>query len=88
MFRRRIFKLLSIVVLAAILAAACAPQANAPGAAEEAASEAVAVSPAGEFPIVSEEITLSVFLCPTSLIRDYKDNEFTRWVEEKTNINL
>jgi putative aldouronate transport system substrate-binding protein len=87
MFRRRIFKLLSMVVLAAILAA-CAPQATAPSAAEEAASEAVAVSPAGEFPIVEEQITLSVFLCPTSLVRDFDDNEFTRWVEEKTNINL
>ncbi|MEZ4639749.1 MAG: hypothetical protein R2856_33125 [Caldilineaceae bacterium] len=44
--------------------------------------------PAGEFPIVAEPITIQAFLCPTSMVRDYKDNEFTYWLEELTNINL
>ena len=40
MFRRRIFKLLSMMAVLAILVAACAPQANAPSTepAQEAAS--------------------------------------------------
>ncbi len=90
MFRRRSFKLLSMVALLVFLVAACAPQASAPSTepAQDVASQAVAVSPAGEFPIVSEKITIQAFLCPTNLVRDYADNEFTKWLEEKTNIHL
>jgi putative aldouronate transport system substrate-binding protein len=80
-----------MMLVLALLAVACAPQSSAPSsepAEGAAASEAVAVAPAGEFPIVSETITISVFLCPTHNVRDYEDNEFTRWLEEKTNIHL
>ncbi len=47
-----------------------------------------AVSPAGEFPIVKDKITLKVLLVQTTGVSDYVDNEFTKWLEEKTNIHL
>lgn len=57
--------------------------------ATEAAPAAMdAVSPAGEFPIVKEKITLKVLLAQTNGVSDYADNEYTKWLEEKTNIHL
>ncbi len=92
MLKRRITMLFSIVSILSILISACgAPQAPSSGSGAtttETVDNGVAVSAAGEFPIVSEPITIQAFLCPTSMVRDYKDNEFTRWVEELTNINL
>ena len=48
------------------------------------------VNEAGVFPIVKEKISLSIFifLHPDSKVTDYDDNEFTKWLEEKTNIDL
>lgn len=46
------------------------------------------VTPAGEFPIVKEKITLKVLLSQTNGVSDYVDNEYTKWLEEKTNIHL
>jgi putative aldouronate transport system substrate-binding protein len=44
----------------------------------------------GELPIVKDKITLSMysFTLPGEQCTDYEDNDFTRWVEEQTNINL
>ena len=66
---------------------------EAPAAAEATATSAPAaaegpVSPAGEFPIVEEPITLKILLVQTTGVSDYEVNEFTQWVEEKTNIKL
>ena len=49
---------------------------------------AAAVAPAGTFPIVKDKITLTVLLVQTNGVSDYVDNEFTKWLEEKTNIHL
>ena len=48
----------------------------------------IKVNPAGQFPIVDEKITLKVLLVQTTGVSDYADNEFTKWLEEKTNIHL
>jgi len=48
----------------------------------------VEVSPAGEFPIVSEPLTIKAFICPNSSVKDYNDNEYTRWLTDLTNISL
>jgi len=108
MLKRRIFIVLSVLAVLAMLVTACAPQqpaaapkaeapkaeapkAAAPTAAPAAAKApagAVAVSPAGEFPIVKDKITIKAFMCPTSMIKDYTNNEFTKWLEEKTNVKF
>lgn len=57
-------------------------------AATQAESSEITVAPGGEFPIVDQKITLTVLIMPESEITDYNDNEFTKWIEEKTNIHL
>lgn len=46
------------------------------------------VAPAGTFPIVKDKITMKVLLVQTTGVSDYVDNEFTKWLEAKTNIHL
>ena len=65
-----------------------APAATAAPAAAKAPAGGVAVAPAGQFPIVKDKITMKVFMCPTNMIKDYTNNEFTKWLEAKTNIKL
>ncbi|MBX3015075.1 MAG: extracellular solute-binding protein [Caldilineaceae bacterium] len=91
MFKRRLVMLCSMVAVLSILMAACAPQ-QSDGTAGVASAPipaaGVEVSPAGEFPIVSEPVTIRAFLCPNSSVKDYNDNEYTRWLTELTNIQL
>jgi putative aldouronate transport system substrate-binding protein len=65
-----------------------APAAPEPTKAAEPAAAAGAVSPAGEFPIVKEPITLKILLVQTTGVSDYETNEFTKWLQDKTNIKL
>ena len=94
MFRHRLVVFCSIVAVVAILLAGCAPQqpaapdAGAVGGEAAAPAGGVAVAPAGEFPIVSEPITIKAFICPNTAVKDYVDNEYTRWLENLTNIKL
>ena len=46
------------------------------------------MTPAGELPIVTEQVTLSVMLPQVGQVNDLVDNEFTHFVEEQTNIKL
>jgi putative aldouronate transport system substrate-binding protein len=46
------------------------------------------VNPAGVFPIVNEKITLKVMIIQPPGVLDFVDNDFTKWLEEKTNIHL
>ncbi len=46
------------------------------------------VTPAGELPIVTEQVTLSVMLPQVGQVNDLVDNDFTHFVEEQTNIKL
>ncbi|OQA47607.1 MAG: Lipoprotein LipO precursor [Chloroflexi bacterium ADurb.Bin325] len=109
MSKRRLFLLLSIFAIVAMLVSACgpsapaapaaAPEAAAPAAAEAPAAEAPAqeaapsasaanVNPAGVFPVAKEKIDMTAFICPNTAVSDYEDNEFTKWLEEQTNIHL
>ena len=58
------------------------------GADKEEAAEQQQVTPAGEFPIVNEKITVKALMPTDTWEIDYKDNDFTRYLEEKTNILL
>lgn len=46
------------------------------------------VNPAGEFPIVKDKITLKVAIRSNPQVEDFVNNDFTKWLEEKTNIHL
>lgn len=59
--------------------------------AEEAAAPAASasnVNEAGVFPVAKEKIEMTAFICPNTAVSDYEDNEYTRWLEEQTNIHL
>ena len=88
---RRQFLQLSALAAAGVMLAACAPTAV-PGTAVPKAGETTPaegpVTPAGQFPIVKDKTTLTVLLVQTNGVSDYVDNEFTKWLEEKTNIHL
>ncbi len=47
-----------------------------------------AVAPSGEFPIVSEPIQLNIMAAQQAQISDLEDNDFTKMLEEKTNIEI
>ena len=46
------------------------------------------VTPAGEFPIVTEPVTLKILLSNGEQVSDFNDNAFTQWLEEKTGVDL
>lgn len=48
----------------------------------------VNVTEPGELPIVKEKITLTVGVPGTSKVEDFETNAFTKYLEEKTNIDL
>jgi putative aldouronate transport system substrate-binding protein len=52
------------------------------------APTAAPVSAAGQFPIVTKPITLKILLAATQGVSDYQNNEFTKWLQDKTGIKL
>ena len=72
--------ILPCVLLVAALLQACG--------AEKQQEAKQAVTPAGQFPIVEEKMTMSAFLPSSSLVDDHQDNDFVRYLEKKTNILL
>lgn len=87
--RRQLIKGLGVTSLAAILAACAQPKPTPASPTQKpAATAAPAVAPGGQFPIVSQKITLRSLNLPGANVSDYVNNEFTKWLEEKTNIHL
>ncbi|MBD2870047.1 ABC transporter substrate-binding protein [Paenibacillus sp. IB182493] len=50
--------------------------------------DSLSVSPAGQFPIVNEKITLKVLVKGSAFVEDFATNEYTKFLEEKTNIHI
>lgn len=46
------------------------------------------ISPAGEMPITSEKVEMSIFMAQNSTVSDYEDNKMTKWMEETTNVHI
>ncbi len=92
MRKSHLVSVISILIILTFILSSCAPAATSAPAATTAPtavpSSADAVAPAGTFPIVKDKITLTVLLVQTNGVSDYVDNEFTKWLEEKTNIHL
>ena len=47
-----------------------------------------AVTPAGQFPIVEEKISINAYLPTESWVDNYQENDFVYYLEKKTNIQL
>jgi ABC-type glycerol-3-phosphate transport system substrate-binding protein len=51
--------------------------------------QGVAVTPAGELPIVNEPTTIRIMMVQTTGVEDYNSgNKYTEWLEEQTGINV
>lgn len=46
------------------------------------------VTSPGEFPIVNNKISLNVLVQANAGVEDFSTNDFTKWYEEKTNVNI
>ncbi|MCC2684650.1 MAG: extracellular solute-binding protein [Paenibacillaceae bacterium] len=46
------------------------------------------VSAAGQFPLTSEKVTLNVMVEGVASVQDYSTNNFTKWLEDKTNVHI
>lgn len=46
------------------------------------------LNPVGQFPIAKEKTKLSILMQQDILVQDYETNAFTKWLEEKCNIDL
>ncbi|MDO5423035.1 MAG: extracellular solute-binding protein [Eubacteriales bacterium] len=73
-------KAMSILMAAALAAGACSGI--------SVTAEESIVTEAGTFPIVTEPVTLKVFLVQPANISSLDDNEVTKYIEEKTGVNL
>lgn len=55
---------------------------------QETGKSSAAVSGVNEFPITQEKTTLEIFTTEPTGVADIEENAFTKWYEEKTNIQL
>lgn len=95
MKRDKIVKLLACVMAAGMALTGCGKEgttgnAGTAGEAQQSSSAAGKdlYTEVGTFPIVNEEIKLSVFASQAVNILDFNTNEFTQYMEEKTGIDL
>src|SRR3982751_6282799 len=45
-------------------------------------------TPAGQFPIVNEPVTLKILVSNGEQVSDFNKNAYTQWLEEKTGVDL
>lgn len=44
--------------------------------------------PIGDYPLTTEDITLTIMIQQDTLVEDYETNQFTLWIEEMTGVDL
>ncbi|MBJ6359939.1 ABC transporter substrate-binding protein [Paenibacillus sp. GCM10012307] len=77
------------LVMTPILAA-CSSSKNTDGSTNvnQGAEGKAAVNPAGQFPITNEKTTIRIMVPSNPVVEDYATNEFTKYLEERTNIHI
>ncbi len=82
--KKAVATILTGIILSTALLTGCGGAKNK----DKIASNASNVNDAGVFPIAKEKITLKVAIKQSPYVKDYDNNAFTKWVEEKTNIDI
>ncbi|KRE49862.1 ABC transporter substrate-binding protein [Paenibacillus sp. Soil724D2] len=85
--KKALTALVAITTSVALLSA-CADSGQQEAAQKTEASKDDQVTAAGEFPITKEKTTLRVMVKGSSIVENFATNEFTKWLEEKTNIHI
>lgn len=88
--------MLAVLLCASLFLAACSGGSGGAGteegkgnaAANEPANAEELFNPVGEYPIAKEQMTLKMFAPQSAAIENLETNEFTKFVEEKTNIKV
>lgn len=52
------------------------------------AATGAAINPAGTFPITEEKTTVTIMVKGSNSVENFATNEFTKWLEEKTNVQI
>lgn len=78
----------AITALSVVLLSACSDNGSKETAKQTEAVVDDQVTPAGQFPITKEKTTLKVMVKGSSIVENFATNEFTKWLEEKTNIHI
>jgi len=76
------------IFMQCVLGLLALPALFAGGQQETVSDQPVSVNPAGTFPIVDEQVTLSAFVEQTARVEDLPTNDATLFMEEKTNVHL
>ncbi|WP_028549751.1 ABC transporter substrate-binding protein [Paenibacillus sp. UNC451MF] len=77
---------LGLALAATAVLSGCADKGDQQGASGQ--SQQVTVNPAGQLPITNEKTTLKVLVKGSPFVEDFSKNEFTKFLEEKTNIHI
>lgn len=77
---------LSLAIAAVAVLSGCTDKAAGPQ--QDNAATAAKINPAGQFPIMKEKTTLKVLVKGSSFVEDFATNEYTKFLEEKTNIHI
>lgn len=92
--RKKLTQFCMMIVLAAIILSACSKSGNTNNEPDTTNSTVGTetgedpVSPAGQLPITKEKTTIRVMVPANSVVEDFATNEFTKYLEEKTNIHI
>lgn len=79
---------LGIALVTATTLAGCSDSGANSGAEQTTAQATATVSAPGELPITAEKTTLRVLVKGSPFVENYATNEFTKYLEEKTNIHI
>lgn len=86
--KRGLKVLVAITATSLVLLSACSDSGSKETAQQTDAIVDDQVTPAGQFPITKEKTTLKVMVKGSSIVENFATNEFTKWLEEKTNIHI
>jgi putative aldouronate transport system substrate-binding protein len=86
--KRGLKALVAITASSVVLLSACSDSGTKDAAQQTEAIVDDQVTPAGQFPITKEKTTLKVMVKGSSIVENFATNEFTKWLEEKTNIHI
>jgi putative aldouronate transport system substrate-binding protein len=86
--KKRVFACLCVAIGLSSALAGCSDSGVKPDAGNGKTAEGSKVSAGGQFPITNEKITLKVLVKGPQAVEDFRTNELTKWLEEKTNIHI
>jgi putative aldouronate transport system substrate-binding protein len=88
--KKYVWTLFVVVLLSATLLSACTKSNDDAKSSESAQtpSSSSPVTSAGQFPITEQKTTIRIMVPANPVVEDYATNEFTKYLEEKTNIHI